>query len=170
MALIPRPLDPLEPFEIIDRLDFWDRLRHWRALDYFDSLIPSFFAPLVPSRILSAPPPKVVRSKSMTHLQVGQEIVSRDGFEIQLDVIRFKPSEIEVRIVEDCIVVEGKQEEKWDSKTTTKSFENRYSLPIGYDPWQVTATCHNGILTIRAPPPTRSIIKCHRRFIPIKHI
>ncbi|CAL1267323.1 unnamed protein product [Larinioides sclopetarius] len=70
-----------------------------------------------------------------------------------LNVSQFKPSEIDVKTVDNNIVIHGKHEEKTDEHgSIAREFTRRYMLPEGTDPGKVKSSLSaNGILTIEAP-------------------
>ncbi|XP_075162015.1 heat shock protein 23-like [Haematobia irritans] len=81
--------------------------------------------------------------------------IGKDGFQVCMDVQQFKPSELNVKVLDDCIVVEGKHEEREDDHGyISRSFVRRYTLPKGYDPNSVVSTLSSdGVLTVRVPKP-----------------
>lgn len=85
--------------------------------------------------------------------------VGKDGFQVCMDVQQFKPNELIVKTVENCVVVEGKHEERQDDHGfISRHFVRRYALPKGYDPNQVISTLSSdGVLTIKVPPPAKSL-------------
>lgn len=82
-------------------------------------------------------------------------LVGKDGFQVSMDVAHFKPSELNVRVVDDNIVVEGKHEEREDDHGyISRHFLRRYTLPKGYDPCKVMSSLSSdGVLTVMAPKP-----------------
>ncbi|XP_018788060.1 PREDICTED: heat shock protein 23-like [Bactrocera latifrons] len=82
-------------------------------------------------------------------------LVGKDGFQVSMDVAHFKPSELNVRVVDNSIVVEGKHEEREDDHGyISRHFLRRYSLPKGYDPNKVMSSLSSdGVLTVMAPKP-----------------
>ncbi|XP_055380749.1 heat shock protein 27-like [Condylostylus longicornis] len=159
MALVPArtttSTDPWDPIEY--------RPRYWRDWDEFDLALKE-------ARALSDYP--LYRSNSLAWLNLHHGLITKDGFRVSLDVHKFKPSEITVKIESDTIVIEGKHEDRWAyDKLTRRDFCNKYTLPLGYDPWQVTSTLTaDGILTVKCPPPRRTAIQCYKRYVPITHI
>ncbi|XP_075162606.1 heat shock protein 23-like [Haematobia irritans] len=81
--------------------------------------------------------------------------IGKDGFQVCMDVQHFKPSELNVKVLGDCIVVEGKHEEREDDHGyISRCFVRRYTLPKGYDPNSVVSTLSSdGVLIVRAPKP-----------------
>jgi len=56
--------------------------------------------------------------------------VDKDKFQVNLDVQQFKPEELSVKTVDNCVVIEGKHEEKADEHGYIKRhFVRRYVLP-----------------------------------------
>ncbi|CAH2050941.1 unnamed protein product, partial [Iphiclides podalirius] len=95
------------------------------------------------------------------------KIVSEpDRFQIILSVKRFKPDELKVKVKNRYIIVEGKHKEEDDEKRfTANHFVQRFVLPPGSKPEEVTAVLkENGKLSISAPkhelpppPPERDV-------------
>lgn len=93
-----------------------------------------------------------VNSSSST----GDSVINneKDGFQVCLDVQQFTPSEINVKVMDNFIVVEGKHEERADDLgLISRQFTRRYALPKGYNMNDVVSTLSSdGVLTIKAPP------------------
>lgn len=83
--------------------------------------------------------------------------VGKDGFQVCMDVQQFKPSELSVKVVDDCVVVEGKHEEREDEHGyISRQFVRRYTLPKGFDPNHVVSTLSSdGVLSVRVPQPKK---------------
>lgn len=79
----------------------------------------------------------------------------KDGFQVCVDVQQFQPNEITVKTVDNCVIIEGKHEEREDDHGfVSRQFTRRYALPKGYDPNTVSSTLSSdGVLTVKAPPP-----------------
>lgn len=93
--------------------------------------------------------------------------VSKDVFEIILDVHQFAKSDLSVKTVDNTIIIEGKHNEKDDPHGhLSQSFLKRYTIPIGYDSRLVTSTIStDGFLTVRAPAMCKAQIKGRERNI-----
>lgn len=83
--------------------------------------------------------------------------VGKDGFQVCMDVQQFKPSELTVKVVDDCVVVEGKHEEREDDHGyISRQFMRRYTLPKGFDSNHVVSTLSSdGVLSVRVPQPKK---------------
>ena len=70
-----------------------------------------------------------------------------------LDVQQFKPEEISVKVVDKCVVVEGKHEEKQDEHGwISRQFTRKYLIPEQCDVEQVNSSLSSdGVLCITAP-------------------
>ncbi|XP_037950740.1 heat shock protein 26-like, partial [Teleopsis dalmanni] len=81
--------------------------------------------------------------------------IGKDGFQVCMDVAQFKPSELNVKVVDKHIIVEGKHEERADNHGyISRHFVRRYSLPKGYDSDKVVSTLSSdGVLTVSVPKP-----------------
>ncbi|XP_073838700.1 heat shock protein 23-like [Musca autumnalis] len=81
--------------------------------------------------------------------------IGKDGFQVCMDVAQFKPNELTVKVVDNCIVIEGKHEEREDEHGfIERHFVRRYVLPKGYDADKVASTLSSdGVLTVSVPKP-----------------
>nr|ABE57138.1 heat shock protein Hsp21.3 [Liriomyza sativae] len=81
--------------------------------------------------------------------------IDKEKFEVMLDVQQFTPNEINVKVVDNYVVVEGKHEEKQDEHGyISRQFSRRYRLPKGVNPEAVSSQLSSdGVLTIHAPLP-----------------
>ncbi|PRD23070.1 UNVERIFIED_CONTAM: l [Trichonephila clavipes] len=73
----------------------------------------------------------------------GQSEVKNDPdkFKVMLNVNHFKPNEIDVKTVDNSIVIHGKHEEKTDEHGfISREFTRRYMLPKGTDPETVKSS------------------------------
>lgn len=83
-------------------------------------------------------------------------------FTVKLDVSHFKPEEIEVKLVDNCLIVHGKHEEKMEDGETqgwvSREFTRRYLVPEECQFDKMTSTwSSNGVLTVEAP---KKAIEC----------
>ncbi|CEF70345.1 Protein lethal(2)essential for life [Strongyloides ratti] len=82
-----------------------------------------------------------------------EEMTNKDGeFSIKMDVSHFAPNELKVDIVDRCLVVEGKHDERNDNCGSIKRmFVRKYLLPSGVKEDDVTSELtRDGFLTIKA--------------------
>ncbi|XP_013115941.1 heat shock protein 23 [Stomoxys calcitrans] len=81
--------------------------------------------------------------------------VGKDGFQVCMDVAQFKPSELNVKVINNSIIIEGKHEEREDQHGfIQRHFVRRYILPKGYDAEKVASTLSSdGVLTVSVPKP-----------------
>ncbi|KAL5290806.1 CRYAB.2 family protein [Megaselia abdita] len=105
-----------------------------------------------PSFRRTVPRNQVARSNKGAVANVG-----KDGFQVCMDVQQFKPSELTVKVVDDCVVVEGRHEEREDDHGyISRQFMRRYTLPKGFDPNHVVSTLSSdGVLSVRVPQPKK---------------
>lgn len=89
-------------------------------------------------------------------------------FKVMLNVKHFRPDEIDVKKVDDFIVVHGKHEEHFDEHGfVAREFTRRYKLPEDVEHDKLTSSLsRNGILTIKAPRKTAPLPK-NERIVPI---
>lgn len=103
----------------------------------------------------------------------GSSVVKadKDQFKVILDVQQFKPEEINVKVVDNCVVVEAKHEEKRDEHGwISRQFERRYLIPDQCNIEQVASNLSSdGVLTITAPRKEQPKVKGAERQIQIQH-
>ncbi|XP_054153769.1 alpha-crystallin B chain-like [Oppia nitens] len=92
-----------------------------------------------------------------------------DKFSVNLDVSHFKPEEIEVKTVGNCVQIHGKHEERCDSHGwVSREFTRRYALPDGCKPEDVVSSLKpNGVLTIVANKQQLPLLMGKERVVPI---
>ncbi|XP_053618286.1 alpha-crystallin B chain-like [Plodia interpunctella] len=87
-------------------------------------------------------------------------------YEVNLNVRKFKPDELKVKVKNQYILVEGKHKEIYAQRPIlTNHFMQRFALPAGSKPEEVTAVLNErGILSVFAPkhklpppPPERDV-------------
>ncbi|XP_015609597.1 protein lethal(2)essential for life [Cephus cinctus] len=94
----------------------------------------------------------------------------KDKFQVILDVQQFKPEEINVKVVDKCVVVEAKHEEKQDEHGwISRQFVRKYMIPEQCDIDQVTSSLSSdGVLSITAPRKDQPEIQ-NEKTIKIEH-
>ncbi|GIY16791.1 protein lethal(2)essential for life [Caerostris darwini] len=101
----------------------------------------------------------------------GQSEVKNDDkqFQVSLNVKQFKPEEIEVKVVDNYVVIHGKHEEKSDdSGFCAREFTRRYMLPQACEGDTVTSSLSaDGVLTILAPKKAIEAPPKQERQIPV---
>lgn len=77
----------------------------------------------------------------------------KDKFQVILDVQQFKPDEINVKVVDKCVIVEAKHEEKQDEHGwISRQFVRKYMIPEQCNIDEVSSSLSSdGVLTITAP-------------------
>lgn len=80
-------------------------------------------------------------------------VPDRDNFRVAVDVRHFEPDEITVKVVDRCVVIEARHEEKRDGHgSVSRQFVRRYQLPERADVDRVSsALSSDGVLTVTAP-------------------
>lgn len=98
--------------------------------------------------------------------------IGKDGFQVCMDVAQFKPSELNVKVVDNSILVEGKHEEREDDHGfITRHFVRRYALPEGYEADKVASTLSSdGVLTVSIPKPAAIEDKSSERVVHIQQV
>ncbi|XP_039484822.1 heat shock protein 67B3 [Drosophila santomea] len=111
------------------------------------------------------------RNGELAALGRGGHSNKQGNFEVHLDVGLFQPGELTVKLVNDCIVVEGKHEEREDDHGhVSRHFVRRYPLPKEFDSDAIASTLsEDGVLNITVPPLV-SKEELKERIIPIKHV
>lgn len=91
----------------------------------------------------------------LRHTDSGSSTVQadKDKFQVVLDVQQFEPNEIDVKVVDKCVVVTAKHEEKRDEHGwISRQFIRKYLIPEQCDIDQVSSKLSSdGVLTITAP-------------------
>ena len=87
-----------------------------------------------------------------------------------MNVSHFKPEELNVKTVDNCLVVEAKHEERPDEHGYVyRHFTRRYVLPPGVKAEEVTSKLSaDGVLTITAPRALPDPAPSNERIIPIQ--
>ncbi|GFY64106.1 protein lethal(2)essential for life [Trichonephila inaurata madagascariensis] len=131
----------------------------WNTWDYPERIMDQFFATQLNDDDLLTP---VLYHGFLLHPRTqnsiansGQSEVKNDEkqFQVSLNVKQFKPQEVEVKVVDNFIVIHGKHEEnKDDGGFCSREFTRRYMLPQGCESDAVTSSLdQEGVLTITAP-------------------
>ncbi|KAL9911019.1 heat shock gene 67Ba [Glossina fuscipes fuscipes] len=104
---------------------------------------------------LSAATSASVNNSNASGKSAAYSVVNRNGFQVSMNVKQFSRNELTVKTIDNCIVVEGRHDDKEDGHgLISRHFVRKYMLPKGYDPNDVLSTLSSdGILTVKAPPP-----------------
>ncbi|GAB0100024.1 heat shock protein beta-6-like [Sergentomyia squamirostris] len=146
----------------------------WDFAENFDQMDPCFGVSFNPYELrLAHRLPRLMRMPSGYHRQWKLDekereknkdsrtsvVTGKDGFQVCLDVQQFAPNEINVKTLQNSIVIEGKHEEREDQHGfISRQFIRRYVLPEEYDIDQAMSTLSSdGVLTIRAPPKAKAL-------------
>ncbi|KAJ8410560.1 hypothetical protein AAFF_G00194640 [Aldrovandia affinis] len=80
----------------------------------------------------------------------------RDKFAIYLDVKHFSPEDLNVKVMDDYIEIQGKHGERQDDHGfISREFQRRYRLPSSVDQSAITCTLSSdGLLTLCGPKVT----------------
>lgn len=147
----------------------------WDVYDYPSSIFDQHFGTGLLERDLLPPTMYhgyLLRPRTMQAMQSsGQSEVKneKDKFQVMLNVSHFKPDEVEVKVVDDYVVIHGKHEEKTDEHGfIQREFTRRYMLPEGTEAETVKSSWSpDGILTIEAPKKAIEPPPSNERVIPI---
>lgn len=89
-----------------------------------------------------------------TFVSSGTSEVTNDNrkFKVMLDVKHFKHEEVEVKVVNNYVIIHGKHEKKPDEHGfIQREFTRRYLLPNGIDAFKIKSTLNaKGVLTAEA--------------------
>lgn len=84
---------------------------------------------------------------------IKQSHITKDGFEVCIDVRHFQPNEISLKTENDEIVVNAKHDEKEDEHGhVSREFTRRYKLPKGFRIQDLSSSLSSdGVLSIKCP-------------------
>ncbi|CAH0592763.1 unnamed protein product [Chrysodeixis includens] len=178
MSVIPYMYDLERPFRMMERELF--RPDDFFGYSPFNQLMlrdfePSFLKPwenvFRPWENLLKPMEQL--SSAMNRLAVndiGQISSDDEKFQVNVDVQHFAPEEIDVKVVNGSVIVEGKHEEKQDQHGyISRRFVRRYALPEGCLPDTVESKLSSdGVLTVTAPK-VLAMPSTGEKIVPITH-
>lgn len=95
-----------------------------------------------------------------------------DDFQVSVDVKSFNPEEINVKVKDREIIVEGKHEERQDETGfVSRQFTRRFVLPQEFDPDTISTFLNaEGKMTIKAVKPQPAAVETNERVIPIQRV
>ena len=95
----------------------------------------------------------VIRPRRQASSSKQVDSKSENNFKVMLNVKHFRPDEIDVKTVDNFVVIHGKHEEHADEHGfVSREFTRRYQLPDDVEPDKVTSSLSkDGVLTIQAP-------------------
>lgn len=101
---------------------------------------------------------------------VGKITSDDEKFQVNVDVQHFAPEEINVKVLNREVIIEGKHEEKEDGHGfISRQFVRRYPLPEGCLPDTVESTLSSdGVLTVTAPK-VLAMPSTGEKIVPITH-
>ncbi|KAE9548686.1 hypothetical protein FO519_008098 [Halicephalobus sp. NKZ332] len=139
---------PLQFSNHLDRID-----RNWRNDPFWRDLYPRWAEPIFKEGI-----------------DVKANIVNdRSRFAVDIDAYQFKPEELQVKTLDDTLLIEGRHEDVKDQDNYTKMyFIRKYQLPSDVNPQEISSSVDSsGHLTVEAPK-RPSAIEGRERMIPIE--
>ncbi|KAI2795864.1 hypothetical protein BLOT_016422 [Blomia tropicalis] len=78
--------------------------------------------------------------------------VKGDKFYLSLDFHQFEPSDITVKVEDDCLLIKGKKEKKGDGMFESREYVQRFNFPRNVIADRMTCNLDkNGYLRIEAP-------------------
>lgn len=160
MSISPRFYDFERPFRMMER-NFYqpDDFFNYHPMVSNDFFAPEFFRPWdnVFRRWEKYFPPMDELRAAMNKMalnDVGQNItMDNEKFQVNVDVQHFAPEEINVKVVDGQVTIEGKHEEKKDEHGyISRRFVRKYTLPQECLPDTVESRLSSdGVLTVTAP-------------------
>lgn len=84
---------------------------------------------------------------------------ARDGFRVSLNVNNFAPNEVQVKVIDNTILVEAKHEERAENgeRHLSQHFTQQFALSNKFNLNGIVSTLSSdGILTVRVPPKENS--------------
>ncbi|CAB3256207.1 unnamed protein product [Arctia plantaginis] len=179
MSLIPYMYDFERPFRMMEREFF--RPNDFFGYSPFNQLMPrEFFGPSCYGHRdnVFRPLEKILEpmeqmSAAMNRLavnEIGNISSDKEKFQVNVDVQHFAPEEIQVKIKDGHVVVQGKHEERQDDHGyISREFVRRYVLPKGCLPDTVESKLSSdGVLTVTAPK-VLAMPSIGERIVPITH-
>ncbi|XP_021194612.3 alpha-crystallin B chain [Helicoverpa armigera] len=179
MSLLPYFYDIERPIRLMER-DFF-RPENFFGYSPYNQLMPrDFFGPsfLKPWENVFRPWENFMKpieqlSSAMNQLalnEVGKITSDDEKFQVNVDVQHFSPAEINVKVVDGHVIVEGKHEEKRDEHGyVSRQFVRRYALPQGCLPDTVESRLSSdGVLTVTAPK-VLALPSTGEKIVPITH-
>ncbi|XP_047036928.1 protein lethal(2)essential for life-like [Helicoverpa zea] len=179
MSLLPYLYDIERPFRLMER-DFF-RPDNFFGYSPYNQLMPrDFFGPsfLKPWENVFRPWENFMKpieqlSSAMNQLalnEVGKITSDDEKFQVNVDVQHFSPEEINVKVIDGHVIVEGKHEEKRDEHGyVARQFMRRYALPQGCLPDTVESRLSSdGVLTVTAPK-VLALPSTGEKIVPITH-
>jgi HSP20 family molecular chaperone IbpA len=132
----------------LDRID-----RNWRNDPFWRDLYPRWAEPIFKEGI-----------------DIKANIVNdRQRFAVDIDAYQFKPEELQVKTLDDTLLIEGRHEDVKDQDNFTKMyFIRKYQLPADVNPQEISSSIDgSGRLTVEAPKRYQAI-EGRERMIPIE--
>ncbi|KAI6226891.1 Hsp-43 [Aphelenchoides besseyi] len=132
----------------LDRFD-----RNWRDDEFWRGLYPRWAEPIFKDG-----------------LDVRTNITNdRNRFAVEIDAYQFRPEELEVKTLDDTLLIEGRHEDVRDRDNYTKMyFVRKYQLPSDVHPQDVSSSIDSaGRLTVEARKPYAAL-EGRERVIPIE--
>uniref|UniRef100_A0AC34FBZ6 SHSP domain-containing protein n=1 Tax=Panagrolaimus sp. ES5 TaxID=591445 RepID=A0AC34FBZ6_9BILA len=147
------PIDFTKPLTLqfsnhLDRID-----RNWRNDPFWRDLYPRWAEPIFKEGI-----------------DIKANIVNdRSRFAVDIDAYQFKPEELQVKTLDDTLLIEGRHEDVKDQDNFTKMyFIRKYQLPADVNPQEISSSIDgSGRLTVEAPKRFQAI-EGRERMIPIE--
>lgn len=179
MSVIPYIYDLERPFRI--ERDFFRPEEFFGYSPFINQLMPrdcfgpSFLKPwenaFRPWESLIKPMEHLSSAMNRLIINEADKITSDDEkFQVNVDVQHFSPEEINVKVINGQVIVEGKHEEKRDDHGyISRQFVRRYALPQGCLPDTVQSKLSSdGVLTVTAPK-VLAMPSTGEKIVPIKY-
>lgn len=100
-------------------------------------------------------------------------VTNPDGtrqLKLQFDVRNFKPEELEIKTLDNKLMVHAKHQEESETSQVYQEFQRQFLLPEGIELDKMKSVLSpEGVLTVEAPLPTPEVEAPKERVIPIEH-
>jgi HSP20 family molecular chaperone IbpA len=89
---------------------------------------------------------------------------------LQFDVRNFKPEELEIKTLDNKLMVHAKHQEESENSQVYREYQRQFLLPEGIELDKMKSVLSpEGVLTVEAPLPTPEVEAPKERVIPIEH-
>ncbi|VDK72155.1 unnamed protein product [Litomosoides sigmodontis] len=174
------PLDWPRPGELVqrwrsrfDRESFWDWPSDWPRMD---AVMPRFSSRLDDlDRNWRSDPfwrdlyPRWAEPIFKEGIDIRTNITNdKSRFVVEIDAYQFRPEEIQVKTIDDTLLIEGQHEDVRDRDNFTKMyFVRKYQLPLDVNPIDISSTIDStGRLFVQARKQPQ--VQGHERMIPME--
>lgn len=93
------------------------------------------------------------KADGVSAANIASVSLDKDAFRVTLDVMHYKPEEVEVKVVDNSIIVVAKHEEREDEQSlVSRQLVRKYAIPESVEADEITSSISSdGVLIIQAP-------------------